>query len=151
MWKAPTGYIAKFVSLIRQTLDNSSRELIPLATEIRYLETYLSLEQNRQEENLLIPVTTVTDGGCWYISCPQCFYSLMLKMPYGTAFVSRPDNKGIVEIQFETDAAGHLVCTIKDNGRKGQAAELKSKSNTLNICPVKFYYWEKNRNAQTPV
>lgn len=121
-------YIAKFASLIRQTLDNSSRELIPLATEIRYLETYLSLEQNRQEEKFTYSVTTVTDGGVDTFMLPA-----MLLQPYVENAIRhgirlRPDNKGMIEIRFETDAAGHLVCTIKDNGvGRARAAELKSK------------------------
>ena len=44
-------FISEFSSLIRQTLDLSSSKLITLAEEIKYLHTYLKLEQVRFENS----------------------------------------------------------------------------------------------------
>lgn len=40
-------YISEVASLMRQTLDNSSNQTITIADEIRYLQTYISIENKR--------------------------------------------------------------------------------------------------------
>jgi sensor histidine kinase YesM len=40
-------YLSTFANLIRQTLENSGKKIIPLKDELRYLETYIKMEQLR--------------------------------------------------------------------------------------------------------
>ena len=51
-----TIYISEVASLMRQTLDNSSKQTITIEDEIAYLETYIKLEnlhfENRIQKNL---------------------------------------------------------------------------------------------------
>ena len=52
--KTAASYIGKFSTLLRQVLDNSSRQLTPLSREINLLKIYLDLENARYENKLTI-------------------------------------------------------------------------------------------------
>lgn len=52
--KSMSKYMGKFSELIRNILDNSNKQEITLTEEIEVLKLYLSLEQVRFENNLLI-------------------------------------------------------------------------------------------------
>ncbi|MBL7749197.1 MAG: histidine kinase, partial [Chitinophagaceae bacterium] len=43
-------YLATFAHLVRQTLNNSGHEVIALDDEVKYLETYLSLEKMKSDD-----------------------------------------------------------------------------------------------------
>ncbi|MBO9572809.1 MAG: histidine kinase, partial [Chitinophagaceae bacterium] len=51
-------YLTQFASLIRQTLENSLQSFISLADEIKYLGTYLQLEQMRSESKFEYRIET---------------------------------------------------------------------------------------------
>ena len=108
-------YITSFSRLIRQTLDNSSREKISIRDEISYLSTYLELEKTRMEN--MFDYSIVCNNA---LAENDIFIPPMLLQPYiensirhGVRY--RNDNAGKININI--DIAGvNLVCTITDNG-----------------------------------
>ncbi|HVU56207.1 MAG TPA: histidine kinase [Puia sp.] len=58
---AANKYITGFAKLIRATLHNSTRDLIPLEDELEYLSTYLSLEKLRFKEKMSYAIEVASD------------------------------------------------------------------------------------------
>ncbi len=108
-------YITSFSRLIRQTLDNSSREKISIKDEISYLSTYLELEKTRMEN--MFDYSIVCNAS---LAENDIFIPPMLLQPYiensirhGVRY--RNDNAGKININIDVDGV-NLVCTITDNG-----------------------------------
>ena len=108
-------YITSFSRLIRQTLDNSSREKISIKDELSYLSTYLELEKTRMENmfNYSIEYSAA-------LAENDIFIPPMLLQPYiensirhGVRY--RNDNAGKINITIGVDGV-NLMCTITDNG-----------------------------------
>ncbi|MBI3232640.1 MAG: sensor histidine kinase, partial [Bacteroidetes bacterium] len=62
-------YLGAFAHLIRQTLNNSGKQLISLNEEIKYLETYLSLEKMKSNNGFSysINISESVDGSSTFI------------------------------------------------------------------------------------
>lgn len=108
-------YITSFSRLIRQTLDNSSRERISIRDEVSYLSTYLELEKTRME-NMFDYSIVCNDS----LAEKNIFIPPMLLQPYiensirhGVRY--RDDNAGKININIDVEGI-NLVCTITDNG-----------------------------------
>jgi hypothetical protein len=120
-------YLNNFASLIRQTLDNSADMVILLATEIKYLETYLALESMRFEDKFSYSLTVDKS-----IDTHDTYLPGMLIQPYIENAIRhgiqhRADNQGIVSIQFIKNEKGNFTCVISDNGvGRKKSQELKS-------------------------
>ena len=108
-------YITSFSRLIRQTLDNSSREKISIKDEISYLSNYLELEKTRMEN--MFDYSIVCNPA---LPANDIFIPPMLLQPYiensirhGVRY--RNDNEGKININIDIDGV-NLICTITDNG-----------------------------------
>lgn len=121
-------YLSGFASLIRQTLDNSSEEMIAVSSEIRYIETFLLLEKTRLENKFDYRVTVNGLADPHAVMIPA-----MLVQPYVENAIRHgiqhlTGRRGMVTVDFNGSAEGDLVCTVTDNGvGRKRAAELKSK------------------------
>ena len=108
-------YMGEFSKLIRQTLDNSSKQRISLADEIQYLETYIHLENMRFKEAIAFKITISKTIDTYEVSIPP-----MLLQPFvENAFVHAFDSNSInptLEISF-IQSDNLLLCEIKDNGK----------------------------------
>lgn len=117
-------YLSQFASLIRQTLENSLQSSILLADEIKYLNTYLRLEQMRSESKFQYHITTEERLSTRTVSIP-----VMILQPFVENAVRhgvQPDNSkpGLINIHFSSDHEG-LVCRVEDNGIGRQLAQLR--------------------------
>lgn len=116
------NYISMFARLIRQTLDNSDKMLIPLAEEISYLDTYLRLEQMRFAGKFTYSISVEP-----VIQTDFIFIPAMLLQPYIENAVRhgirhRKEEGGSISIIFSKEADS-ILCTVEDNGVGRQAAE----------------------------
>jgi tetratricopeptide (TPR) repeat protein len=107
-------YLSTFANLIRQTLENSGKSVISLKEEIKYLDTYIKLEQLRSNNSfdytIDIPENIDTD---------HMFIPNMIIQPYVENSIqhgmhNNANERGYVFVSFST--LQKLVCVIDDNG-----------------------------------
>ena len=107
-------YLTKFAKLIRKTLENSEKKLIPLTDDLNVLELYLQLECNRlrgkfdyqinvaeniDKENTLVPpmiLQPFVENSIWH-------------------GIANKEGKGHIEISINRQG-GVLHCLIDDDG-----------------------------------
>jgi hypothetical protein len=121
------AYLTNFASLIRQTLENSMQPLITLNSEIKYLETYLSLEKLRFRDKFNFKIdldeTIETDS----VLLPGMLLQPYIENAIRHGIQHRNDNLGLVTLTIRLDREENITYTINDNGvGRQRAAELKS-------------------------
>jgi ligand-binding sensor domain-containing protein len=120
-------YLSSFASLIRQTLENSMQPFITVASELKYLETYLSLEKLRFRDKF--EYTIITDES---IDQNNTLLPGMLLQPYIENSIRhgiqhRKDNNGLISLSISKTSDNDVLYTISDNGvGRKKAQELKS-------------------------
>jgi LytS/YehU family sensor histidine kinase len=107
-------YLSTFANLIRQTLENSGKSLIPLKDELRYLETYLRLEQMRGNDKFKYLISVNAD-----IDTEETFIPNMIIQPYLENSVihgmsGKKDNEGLINLSISKNHK--LTFTVEDNG-----------------------------------
>jgi Histidine kinase/Y_Y_Y domain/Two component regulator propeller len=115
-------FITGFSRLIRQTLENSSKQLISVGEEEAFLNAYLSLEKLRFEGRFEYQVQV--DG---QISKEEVFLPPMLLQPYVENSIRHgirlmQNGGGLVNINISL-AFNRLICTVVDNGVGREAAQ----------------------------
>lgn len=120
-------FITGFSRLIRQTLENSSKQLISVGEEEAFLNAYLSLEKLRFEGRFEYQVQVDAQ-----ISKEEVFLPPMLLQPYvensirhGIRLMQK--GGGLVNINISL-AFNRLICSVVDNGVGREAAQ-RYKSN----------------------
>ena len=108
-------FITGFASLIRQTLDVSSKAKISLEDEVTYITTYLKLEKMRLEDKFEyeIHVADNIDTADYFI--PPLILQPCLENSIRHGIRYRPDNDGKININILKDD-DFLICIIEDNG-----------------------------------
>lgn len=122
-------FITEFSSLIRQTLDLSSKKFISLEEEVKYLTTYLRLEHTRFDKNFDYEV--VTESG---LVLDQLFLPPLLIQPFVENSIRHGirnlmGGRGNIAIRFYIKN-GYLVCVVEDNGI-GIEASLKLRGDNI--------------------
>jgi tetratricopeptide (TPR) repeat protein len=107
-------YLSTFANLIRQTLENSGKQLIPLKDELRYLETYLRLEQMRGNEKFKYSISVNPD-----IDPDETYIPNMIIQPYLENSVihgmaGKKTNEGLINLTISKNHK--LTCIVEDNG-----------------------------------
>ncbi len=120
-------YLSQFASLIRQTLENSLQSFILLAEEIKYLSTYLQLEQMRSESKFEYRIETEAGLPTATISIPVMVLQPFVENAVRHGVQSVNDRTGLINIHFSTNDQ-QLVCRIEDNGIGRQQAQLQRNS-----------------------
>lgn len=120
-------YLSRFSKLMRQILDNTSKDSISLAGEAEMLELYLSLEKLRFGEEFDYAIEI--DGS---LDPEQCEIPPMLIQPYLENAIWHgllPKKRGAkLWLRFYPESGTTLVCEVEDNGIGRAAAEEKKKS-----------------------
>ncbi|MEO7531322.1 MAG: histidine kinase [Sediminibacterium sp.] len=106
-------YLTEFSSLLRESLKNNDRELVPLNTELRILETYLKLEQLRFQFQYEIIVDETIDQNA--IEIPALLLQPLIEnaIKHGVAILNE---KGKVQIDFRSNHQDFLI-SVSDNGK----------------------------------
>ncbi len=115
-------FITGFSRLIRQTMENSSRHQVSIAEEESFLDTYLTLEKNRFEDQFDYLITI--DNA---IQKDEIFLPPMLLQPFIENSIRhgirlKQNGKGLIEINISL-GLNHLICSIIDNGAGRAAAQ----------------------------
>lgn len=121
------SYLTNFASLIRQTLENSMQPLITVASELKYLETYLNLEKLRFRDKFGYKI--IADEA---IDQNNTLLPGMLLQPYIENSIRhgiqhRKDNNGLISLTISKTPDNSILYAISDNGvGRRKAEELKS-------------------------
>lgn len=109
-------YLAKFSKLMRQILEFTTKEFIPLADEIDSLKNYIDMQQLRLNHSFEYTITNEqTAAG---ISIPPMLIQPFIENAIEHGLKPLPlSKKGKLSISFSADAEQTAIsCTIIDNG-----------------------------------
>ncbi len=121
-------YITAFSSLIRQTLENSSNTFISLQAEIRYLTTYLRLEQLRFKDKFTFSIAVEESIQQSGIYLPSMLLQPYVENALRHGIGHKKDNHGHISVEVNKQADNTYLYTIKDNGvGRKQAEQMKSR------------------------
>ena len=117
------SYISCFASLMRKTLENSTKDGILIEQEVEFLSEYLELESQRFKSKFEYTINCDVDPD------DEIWIPPMLIQPYVENAVvhgfDNVDRPGILEIEFK-QMAQSLICRIEDNGIGRKKAQEKS-------------------------
>lgn len=121
---AANKYLNNFARLIRQTLDNSGRPLIPIQDEVKYLSTYLELEQMRSGNLFQFNVETDPELSTEDAGIPGMLLQPFIENAVFHGILPLKKEGGLISIGFKKSSPHGLDCIITDNGigRKKAAA-----------------------------
>ena len=150
-----TIYISEVASLMRQTLDNSSKQTITIEDEIAYLETYIKLENLHFENRIQYEIVVDEAINEAYTEIPTMLLQPFVENIFKHAFDEEYPHPTF-KIEFTILDKNVLQILISDNG-KGNTKTAKthiSKGITIakerlqimqptNIDPLKIYFSEK--------
>jgi len=121
-------YLAKFSILMRQSLEYSELEIIPLEKEIEFLENYLNINQKlRFEDNLNYKIEVADEIEEDIFGVPT-----MIIQPYVENAIEhglRKRKNGWVTVKFSLKDEDTILCEIEDNGiGRDEARQLQEKA-----------------------
>jgi LytS/YehU family sensor histidine kinase len=120
-------YLSTFASLIRQTLENSGKQLIPLKDEIRYLETYIRMEQLRSNNRFDYTIDVNRDLDASGIYIPNMIIQPFIENSIQHGLLHVKDKKG--HIRLDISQGSKLICMVEDNGAGIKATSLLKAGN----------------------
>jgi two-component system, LytTR family, sensor kinase len=110
--KAADRMISLLSQMLRQTLERSDRQLVPLAEDIELLGLYLAIMKARFEEKLSVRIEVPEE-------CGKALVPSFLLQPIveNSVKFNRPTGKGIAEVMIWAERRGDaLHLTVSDNG-----------------------------------
>lgn len=140
-------YLGEFAKLIRQTLENATEKLMPLQTEINFLNSYIAIQEMRFDT---IKTTLTIDSNIdkYNTQLPPLIIQPFIENAFEHAF-SNSEGLNKIEINFKMEDQ-LLICTIIDNGRgfnKGDSHTLHlSKGQQLTADRLNLLNKEYNTN-----
>jgi len=110
-----SGYLTEFAHLMRQILDNSARETIPLEQEIAFLESYLKTESLRLENKLTYHIRVADSVDTFETEIPSMILQPYVENAIWHGISAKPDG-GHVLVGMERAPDGALLLSVEDNG-----------------------------------
>ena len=142
-------YLGEFSKLIRQTLENATEKLMPLATEINFLNSYIAVQKMRFD-TIKTSLTIDNTIDKYNIQIPPLIIQPFIENAFEHAFENTTTDESIIEINFKLEKQ-LLICTIKDNGKgfnKGDSHSLhQSKGHQLTLDRLNLLNKEYNTDA----
>ncbi len=116
------SYLSDFSKVVRQTLDNASKQFIPIGEEIEYLRRYLHLEQMRFDDQFLFEIT-VEEG----IDPETALIPPMILQPFAENAIKHglrhKNTQGNLSVRFYKADENTLKCSVEDDGIGREAAK----------------------------
>jgi hypothetical protein len=114
-------YLSTFANLIRQTLENSGKKLIPLKDELRYLETYIKMEQLRSNNKFDYDISVSPEVDQTDTRIPNMIVQPYIENSIHHGMIHGNERKGFIKLDISQ--SNKLNFVIDDNG-----AGIKSKN-----------------------
>ena len=109
-------FLAKFSKLIRNVLDSSSEQTVPLKTEIETLSLYIDLESKRFDNSFSYKINLNENG----FPANDVMIPTMILQPFIENAIWHglmpKENEKKLEINFKSLSQDTLLCEIADNG-----------------------------------
>ena len=119
-------YISEVASLMRQTLDNSTFQTITITDEIKYLETYIAIENKRFDNRIQFTIEVDETIDRYQIEIPTMLLQPFVENIFKHAFDEEsPHPSFTIDFTISTDQL--LQIQIADNG-KGNTKSTKTHS-----------------------
>jgi len=112
---AVNKFITDFASLIRKTLEASSKTEISLEEELEYISTYLRLEQARLEDKFSFQIHVPDEIVPSEYYLPPMLLQPCLENSIRHGIRYRSDNLGKINVLIKKNGT-YLFCIIEDNG-----------------------------------
>ncbi len=111
-----TIYISEVASLMRQTLDNSTYQTITIADEIKYLETYIAIENKRFDNRIQFTIEVDESIDKHQIEIPTMLLQPFVENIFKHAFDEESPHPTFT-IDFTITVDQLLQIQILDNGK----------------------------------
>ncbi|MEN0047135.1 MAG: histidine kinase [Bacteroidota bacterium] len=129
--KNASGYLTKFSHLMRQILDASENQVIPISEELKMLKLYLTLEKLRFGDHFEYTIALSPT-----IQAETSFIPPMIIQPFVENAIKHGllhKTKGTKRIYIQLDQKELLECTIVDNGvGRKKAKAIQERQGKLN-------------------
>lgn len=121
-------YLARFASLMRMTLDFSTREYVTLEEDVDALKLYLELEAWRFKDKFRFVLEVAGDLGAEAILVPPMLVQPFVENAINHGLLNRIERGGTLDVKYRM-VDGNLECVVEDNGvGREEAEQLKQNS-----------------------
>ena len=110
------GYLQDFAKILRQTLDNATKEYISLEEEIEYIKWYLNLELMRFDQKFKVEFHIPDNLNPQNVRIPPMIVQPYVENAIRHGLLHRNDGLGMLFIEFSVLGDQDLKCIIEDNG-----------------------------------
>jgi LytS/YehU family sensor histidine kinase len=107
--------MGEFSKIIRQTLNNSSKQRITLADEIEYLQSYIKLENMRFKNQVTVELSIDKELDLFEVEVPPMLIQPFIENVFVHAFDSHSIQPKLILSFKQKD--NYLFCEIVDNGK----------------------------------
>ena len=108
-------YLGEFSKLIRQTLENATEKLMPLTTEINFLNSYITVQKMRFD-TIKTSLTVDSNIDKYKTQIPPLIVQPFIENAFEHAFEKNNTLENKIEINFKLKGQ-LLICAVKDNGK----------------------------------
>jgi tetratricopeptide (TPR) repeat protein len=122
-------YLSRFAHLMRQILENSREQFIPLCEEIKALENYLELQKLRYGNDFEFKIIVDKEINANDLLIPPLIAQPFVENAIEHGMIYRVQN-GQVTIAFESQV-NSIQLSIKDNGVGGKPLKIEPKSSDI--------------------
>ncbi len=150
------SYLAKFASLMRLILDNSSEEFIPLEQEIMTLQLYLELERLRFDNKFDFVIDIDENVDEEFVGIPPMLIQPFIENAILHGLIKK-DSGGVLSVILREEG-DRLYCCIKDNGiGREKAKELSQKhfkthkSRAIELTEKRLEIFQKQYSQETSI
>ena len=130
------GYLMNFSKILRQTLDNATKEYISLDEEIEYIKWYLNLELMRFDKKFTVEFRLPDNLNPQFIQIPPMVVQPFVENAIRHGLLHKSDGQGLLLIEFVVQGDQQLKCIIEDNGvGRKRSKEIESWKNQTTHKP----------------
>ena len=109
-------YLMDFSKIIRQTLDNATKEYISLEDELEYLGYYLKMELMRFGKKFQVNIRIPENINPQQIQLPPMIVQPYVENSIRHGLLHKTEGQGKLTIEFIIEVENYLKCIIEDNG-----------------------------------
>jgi two-component sensor histidine kinase len=109
-------YLMDFSKIIRQTLDNATKEYISLQEELEYLRYYLNLELMRFDKKFQVDIRVPADVNPQNTLIPPMLVQPYVENSIRHGLLHKSEGLGHLTVEFFIEGENYLKCIIEDNG-----------------------------------